>query len=82
MINKDIWKPHEGEKLVAHKETHNPYNPYAVMLMKGDIVIAHMPRKFSAACVLLLDEEDATVNPTGVHLCISFVRDFTCAVCF
>ena len=60
-----------GRKSVPHKETHSTHNLlYAVVLMKGDVVIRHITTKIAAACPLFLDKENTTVivNSTGAIL--------------
>ena len=61
-------KVKRSQSLIKKLTTHNLL--YAAVLMKGDVVIRHIPRKIAGACSLFLDKENTRVivNSTGVHL--------------
>ena len=63
-IYKANWSPFKGEKLVCCQEKNNSHDPYAVAVMKGKVIVGHVPRKISAACSLFLDKEDTTITCT------------------
>ena len=44
-----IWSPVIGEELPCKREAHNAHDSFAVAVMKEhDVVVGHLPRKFSA----------------------------------
>ena len=49
-----VWSPTISEQLVCKREVCNAQNVYAVAVMHGTTVISRVPRKNSAACILLL----------------------------
>ena len=61
-IYKNIWTPYIGEYLNCEKEANNPEDPYAVAMMKDQLVVGHIPRKISAACSLFLAKESSTIT--------------------
>ena len=63
-VYKTNWNPFEGEELVCYKEANNLHDPYAVAVMKGNMIVGHVPRKISAACSLFLEKEDTTITCT------------------
>ena len=63
-IYKANWNPCEGEELFCCKEENNSHDPYAVVVMKGNVIVGHVLRKISAACSLFLEKEDTTITCT------------------
>ena len=64
-VSKDFWTPVINEVLVCIQESENPHDLYTVAVMKGSLVVGHMPIKISAVCLQFL--------PTGTITAI--VRD-------
>ena len=44
---KDTWTPVFQEELICEKEPTNPYNRHAIKVIKGDIIVGHIPKLFS-----------------------------------
>ena len=53
-IYKEVWSPFVNEKLTCAIEEGNNHDPYAVAVMKGELIVGHVPRKISATCSLFL----------------------------
>jgi len=45
-VYKSIWTPHIGEVLVACVESDNSEDDYAVAIVKGNVVVGHIPPDF------------------------------------
>ena len=54
---KNVWSTVEGEMLQCVQEPRNTTNPYAVAVMKGNMVVGHVPRIISSACSLFLRKQ-------------------------
>ena len=59
-IYKANSSPFKGEKLVCCQEKNNSHDPYAVVVIKGKMIVGHVPRKISATRSLFFDKEDTT----------------------
>lgn len=46
-VFKSIWTPHVGEVLPARVEEGNEEDRYAVAVLKGSVVVGHVPRNLS-----------------------------------
>ena len=55
-VFREVWSPVEGEELECEREPGNSSDPYAVAVMKGNIVVGHVPRVMSSACSLFLEK--------------------------
>ena len=44
-IYKDVWNAHIGTELFCLPESSNREDCYAVVMMDGDVVVGHVPRK-------------------------------------
>ena len=53
-IYRDVWQPVNGEVLQCERQTSNRHDPFAVAIKKNDVVVGHVPRRFSAICSLFL----------------------------
>ena len=51
-----IWTPELGEYLVCEREPTNVNNRYAVAVVKGSIIVGHLPRAQSKICSLSCSE--------------------------
>ena len=51
-----IWNAVVTEELPCSVETGNPSDRFAVAVLKQDTVVGHVPRLFSAACVLCFEK--------------------------
>ena len=49
-----IWVAAVGEELECDREPTNTSDRYAVAVLKGGVVIGHLPRKISKICLLFL----------------------------
>ena len=49
-IYKAIWDSHLGEELVCRRERNNIPDPFAVAVLKSDVIVGHVPRAISAVC--------------------------------
>ena len=53
-IYKDVWSAVIDEKFPCKREDGNRFDPFAVAVCNGDIVIKHVPRKISSVCSLYI----------------------------
>jgi len=53
-IYKDVWSAVIDEELLCKREDGNRFDPFAVAVCNGDIVIGHVPRKISSVCSLYI----------------------------
>ena len=53
-IYQSVWSAEEGENLVCKREMSNPLDSYAVIVIKGEQTVGHLPRKISRLCALFL----------------------------
>ena len=44
---KALWTPIVGEQLICTREPTNPEDRYSVAVLKADVVVGSLPRKFS-----------------------------------
>lgn len=42
-----VWKPEQDEKLSTKREITNPYDRYAIAVMRGKRVVGHMPAEIA-----------------------------------
>ena len=52
-VYQDILTPTTGEHLLCQMEDSNVFDPYAVAIRKSGNVIGYIPRKISAACIII-----------------------------
>ena len=46
-VYKDVLTPVTGEELCCQHEVDNPEDEHAVLVMKGDLIVGHVPRELS-----------------------------------
>ena len=51
-IYQSVWSVEEGKILVCKREMSNPLDSYAVIVIKGEQTVGHLPRKISRLCAL------------------------------
>ncbi len=65
-IYQSVWSAEEGENLVCKREMSNPLDSYAVIVIKGEQTVGHLPRKISRLCALFLGRGGSiTATVTG-----------------
>ena len=50
-----MWSPTIGEELSARQEHDNPYDKYAVSIMKSGNRVGHIPKEISETCWNFID---------------------------
>ena len=53
-VYKDIWEASIGEELICVRETSNAKDPFAVAVVKNEVIVGHIPKKISSLCSLFL----------------------------
>ena len=53
-IHKEIYDPAIGEVVQCEREPRNVVDQYSVTIMKGGVVVEHMPRRIARLCLLFL----------------------------
>ena len=53
-VYQTIWVAAVGEELACEREPTNKFDRYAVAVVKGGVIIGHLPRKISKICSLSL----------------------------
>lgn len=53
-IYKEIWSPETNETLFGHMEPENPYDLYAVAIVKDGKTVGHIPKEHSKHCTVAL----------------------------
>ena len=53
-VYQDIWEAAVDEDLVCRPERSNAHDRYAVAVMKNDLVVGHLPSKFSRLYTLFM----------------------------
>ena len=53
-IYKDVWSAVIDEEFSCKREDSNCFDPFAVAVCNGDIVIGHVPRKIISVCLLYI----------------------------
>jgi len=53
-VCKDVWSAVIDEEFPCKREDGNRFDPFAVAVCNGDIVIGHVPRKISSVCSLYM----------------------------
>ena len=53
-IYKDVWSAVIDEEFPCKREDGNHFDPFAVAVCNGDIVIGHVPTKISSVCSLYI----------------------------
>ena len=61
---KDIWDSHLGEELACRHERNNIHNPFAIGVLKSDVIVGHVSRAISAACCVFLRRAGSTICQT------------------
>ena len=62
-IYKERWCPHIDEELDCQREWHNYHNPFVVSLMKGSVIVGHVPRQISAiCCYVFLGKHNSSIS--------------------
>ena len=82
-VYKEIWAAALGEQLVCERE---PYNRYAVAVVKNRTVIGHLPRTISRIEVRLVGEDNTAkpsqrqpkLNSVSVNTCYITVFNIRC----
>ena len=46
-VNKDIWKPSNGDKLACEREFDSCFDKFAIKVVNNRETVGHLPRKFS-----------------------------------
>ena len=54
MLIKSAWEAVVGEELACQRERANSEDPFAVVVMKGEMIIGHVPRRISAVCAMFI----------------------------
>ena len=54
-VYKFIWTPHIGELLVGRVESDNSEDDHAVAIVKGSVLVGHVPHEFSRIFLLLFN---------------------------
>ena len=60
-IYKDRWCPHIDEELDCQQERHNYHDPFAVSVIKGSVIIGHVPKQISAICYAFLGKHNLSI---------------------
>ena len=53
-VYKEIWLATLGEELSCTREVENHRDPFAVAVVKSEVVVGHLPRKISSICSMFL----------------------------
>ena len=53
-VYQSVWTAVIGEELFCDREPTNTSDRYAVAIMKGGVIIGHLPRRISKLCTLFL----------------------------
>lgn len=67
-IYQRLWTPTVGEELECEREASNNMDSYAVAVVRGGVVVGHVPRTISAACSLFLSRNGS------IHCTVTGVR--------
>ncbi len=54
-VYKSIWDAIVGETLCCKRERDNDSDRYAVAVLHNDVIVGHLPRKYSRVCSLFLN---------------------------
>ena len=54
-VYKTIWDAAIGETLRCKREKDNNSDRYAIAVLQNDVIVGHLPRKYSRVCSLFLD---------------------------
>ena len=60
-IYKEIWDAVVGQEFPCKRKDGNRVNPFTVAVVRGGIVIGHVPGKISSICSLYLCQDDSIV---------------------
>ena len=55
-VYKDIWDSQLGEELACRHERNNIHGPFAIAVLKSDVIVGHISRAISAACYVFLGQ--------------------------
>ena len=61
-IYQEIWDASCGQTFPCLREEGNPFDPFAMSVVRAGNIIGHVPRKISAACSLFLRNHRCTVT--------------------
>ena len=65
-VYKDIWEASIDEELICVRETSNAKDPFAVAVVKNEVIVGHIPKKISSVCSLFLKRKGVLkVRTTG-----------------
>jgi len=65
-VYQSMWSTEERENLVCKRKMGNPLDSYAVIVVKGEQTVGHLPRKISRLCALFLGRGGSiTATVTG-----------------
>ena len=53
-VYKNVWDAVIGEELQCEREGQNTNDRYAVAVKRNNVIVGHLPRKFSRLCALFL----------------------------
>ena len=56
-IYKEEWEAAVGEKLKCEREKNNVKDPYAVAVVRENVIVGHLPRKISRISALFLKRQ-------------------------
>ena len=56
----DIRDSHLGEELACRRQRNNIHDPFAVAVLKSDVIVGHIPRAISATCYVFLGGAGST----------------------
>ena len=61
-IYKDRWCPHINKEFDCQLEQHNYHDPFAVSVMKGSVIVGHVPRQISAIYYVFLGKHNSSIS--------------------
>ena len=56
-VYKTIWSPVLNEILQTQQEHGNPEDCYAVSILKGGVIVGHVPRELSSICWYFIERD-------------------------
>ena len=63
-VYKGIWDSHHGEELACRRKRNNIHDPFAIGVLKSDVIISHISRAISAAYYVFLGRAGSTICQT------------------
>ena len=82
-IYKEEWEAVIGEELKCEREKNNAKDPYAVAVVRKNVIVGHLPRKISRISALFLNRQGKIswkVLGTGVT-CLYRLEHWRCTSC-